>query len=558
MYVTGRISPILMSVCVFAVCIAGCPLETASQGGSNPDSGLGAPATPSGPVVVKGTGFSVTLPDSAESYDVGVAFPGATFEASFSDALGYSYLIYTVHADSIASFSADDANSSVQFVGSAQTSSGDFIILAETPSVAEALAELADGQLLLVGTQYDNPLKNIIFASIDLAGTDGTSLEENANDGVPILVSPASDGYIALDDNTVYSVPNSSSDIRLIAGWGTGDAIMAHDASDFYSTPDVFFLTKIGEYESVAATYIGTSDQFLICPSVIDHDPLYSVTIPCGSILEVEPSSEVPTADFESYYFDNHAREFYLAVTVAPESLPVYSAPTAGSTGISIRYDGMLRTSFGDWLILATGHLQSGTQVNYAYGLLADGRMLMVGTGSGNPLASSFVASISLVGTDGSSIGTATVEGIPALLAPAPDGVVVLDDNSTYRVEGSGELQRLASWTIGSQILVHDATLISQFDPFFLTNRTEWISVEADYVGSARRSTITSLIDVQFGSVEIQLADGSEWRVAFTDEAEAESWRVGDSVATIEDSASFLGHTMLRISTGQTLIVEPN
>lgn len=557
MFVTGRISTILMSACAFAVCIAGCPQETAPQGGSNADSGLGAPSTLSGPVVVKGNGFTVTLPDSAEPYDVGVAFPGATFEASFTDVLGYLYLIYAVREDSIATFTSDDASSSVRFTGTARTASGDFIILAETLSVADALAQLADGQLLLVGTDIDNPVKNIVFASIDLGGTDGNSLDEDWSEGVPSLVTPASNGYIVLDDGTVYSVTDPS-DLRLIAAWGSGDAIMAHDASDFFSSPDPFFLTKIGEYESVAATYVGTSEEVLICPFVLDHDPQYSLTIPCSIVLQAERSSEVPTADFESYYFDDYADEVYIVVSFPPESLPVYSAPSSGQSGTSYRYDGLLRSSFGDTLLLATAHLENGSEVLYAYGLLADGRVLAIGTEVGNPLATSFFGSVDLAQTDGSSIGTAPVEGIPALLAPAPDGLVVLDDNSTYRVKESSDLQRLAAWSPGSSILVHDATLISRFNPFFLTNRTEWISVEADYVGVARRSTITSLTDLEFGSVEMRLADGSDWRVAFSDEAEAETWRVGDDVATVEDSTSFLGHRMLRISTGQTLIIEPN
>lgn len=295
----------------------------------------------------------------------------------------------------------------------------------------------------------------------------------------------------------------------------------------------------------------------LVCPFVLDEDPLFTLTIPCGTI-RAEPSSEVPTADYEMYFFDDDRGQTYIVVTVAPESLPTYSAPGTAQTGVSFRYDGMMQTSSGDLLVLATAHLQTGDWVNYAYGLLADGRMLMVGTGDSNPLTSSFMGSISLADTDGRNIGTAPVEGIPALLAPAPDGLVLLDNNTAYRVTGSSELQRLASWEPGATILVHDASLISYFCPFFLTNRSEWVSVEADYVGVSSQSTIESVTDLEYGSVEIALADGSDWRVAYTDEGEAKSWQAGDEVAVIEDSGSFLGHTMMRLSTGQTLVVEPN
>jgi len=492
---------------------------------------------------------------------VGLEIPGATFQAIYTDDLDYLYIIYTIDVGSLALFSADESNASTRFDGTGRTSSGDFILLAtargQYGDLTGAMAELADGQLLFVGTDTSHPAKNLIFASIDLADTDGTSLEENASDGVPLLVSVTKDGFVVLDDDSAYRVTDPA-DLQQLAGWASGDAIMAHHASDFFSSPAPFFLTKVAEYESVVGEYIGTGESALVCPFVLDEDPLFTLTIPCGTILRADPSSEVPTADFESYYFDDQATEFYYVVTVAIESLPTYSAPGTAQTGISLRYDGMMRTSSGDLLVLATGHLQTGLWVSYAYGLLADGRMLMVGTGDDNPLTTSFMGSISLADTDGSNIGTAPVQGIPTLLAPAPVGLVVLDNGTAYRVTGSAELQRLVSWEPGSTILVHDASLISYSRPFFLTNRSEWISIEADYVGVFTQSTIESVTDLEYGSVEILLGDGSDWSVAYTDEGEAKSWQAGDEVAVIEDSGSFLGHTMMRLSTGQTLVVEPN
>ncbi len=530
-----------------------------------PDSGRENPGTPAGPVQVKTAGFSVTLPSSAEPYDAGLEIPGATFQASFTDQLDYMYIIYTIDVGSLALFSGDESNRSGRFDGTGRTSSGDFIILATLPSqyreqygnYTAAIAELADGQLLCVGTDTWNPAKNIVFASIDLVNTDGTSLEDDASEGVPLLAAPTKDGVVVLDDDSAYRVTDPA-DLRQLAGWAVGDAIMAHDASDFFSTPDIFFLTKIGEYESVAAEYIGTGESALACPFVLDEDPLFTLTIPCGTILRAEPSSELPTADYEMYFFDDEKGQTYVVATFTAESLPTYSAPVAAQTGISFRYDGMMRTSSGDLLVLVTAHLQTGDWVNYAYGLLADGRMLMLGTGASNPLARSFMGSISLADTDGRDIFTAPVEGIPTLLAPAPDGLVVLDNNTAYRVTGSTELQRLVSWEPGTTILVHDASLISYSRPFFVTNRSEWVSVEADYVGVSSQSTIESVTDLEYGSVEIVLTDGSDWRVAYTDEGEAKSWQAGDEVAVMEDSGSFLGHTMMRLSTGQTLVVEPN
>jgi hypothetical protein len=538
----------------FAVSIGGCSQQPLELG----QAALGMPA---GPVQVSGAGFSVTLPSSAAPYDVGLQIPGATFQAAYKDDLAYLYIIYTIDAGSLAQFSGDENNASVRFDGTGRTSSGDFILLATVPAqygdLAAVEAVLADGQWLCVGTDASNPARSIVFASIDLANTDGTSLEQNASGGVPLLVSTTNDGLIVLDDDSVYKIADVG-DLDQVAGWASGDAVMPHGASDFFpSSPELVFLTKIGEYQSVVAEYIGTGESILVCPFVLDEDPLFTLTIPCGTVLRAEPSSEIPTADFESYYFDDQASEFYGVVTVAPESLPIYSTLGTAHTGISLRYDGTMQTSSGDRLVLATGHLQTGLWGKYAYGLLGDGRMLMVVTGKDNPLAGTFIASIDLAGTDGSNIGTAPVQGIPTLLAPAPDGLVVLNDNTAYRVSASTELQRLASWQAGATILVHDASLISALSPFFLTNRSEWVSIEADYVGVISQSTIETVIDPEFGAVELLLADGSNWGVAYGDEGEAKAWRAGDQVAVLEDSDSFLGHTMIRLSTGQTLVVEP-
>ncbi|MCK4342041.1 MAG: hypothetical protein KAY37_10000 [Phycisphaerae bacterium] len=243
---------------VVAVSIGGCPQQP--------------PGTAAGPVEVKGAGFSVTLPSSAEPYDVGLDIPGATFQAFYTDDLDYVYSIYTIDVGSLAMFSGDESNHSIRFDGTGRTSSGDFILLATLPSqyreqygdYTAAMAELADGQLLCVGTDTWNPAKNIIFGSIELVDTDGTSIEENASEGVPLLVAPVEDGFVLLDDDSAYRVTDPG-ELRQLAGWAVGDAIMAHDASDFFSSsPDPFFLTKIGEYESVSAEYIDVAERATI------------------------------------------------------------------------------------------------------------------------------------------------------------------------------------------------------------------------------------------------------------------------------------------------------
>jgi hypothetical protein len=193
----------------------------------------------------------VTLPDSAEPLDIGAGFPGATFLESYQDRNNNLYIIVAVPSDSIATFSKNDDRSSVRYTGTGRTSSGDLILLGSTQSVAAAFAQLADDRILMIGTNEDNPIRDNVFASIDLEGTDGTLTEEE--EGTP-RITEIQDGVVMLDDGTAYNV-TAETELAVIKDWNAGDAVLVHSASDF-GWP--YFLTKIGEYDSVVAT--GTSD----------------------------------------------------------------------------------------------------------------------------------------------------------------------------------------------------------------------------------------------------------------------------------------------------------
>ena len=240
-----------------ALLIAGCPQPQGDQ---------------SEAVRVAGPGFSVTLPASAVAVDPGVGIPGATFQAFYEDDLGYLYAVYSIDVGSLAVFSGDEANPSFRFDGTGTTSSGDFVILATVPGqygdVTAAMAQLADGQLLYVGVDASNPMRNVVFASIDLADTDGTAIEDNAADGVPLLAAPVKGDLLVLDDQSVFRV-SGSADLLLTRNWSIGDPIMWHDSADFSWLITEFFLTKVGQWESVSADYVGLADLLTI-ESVVD------------------------------------------------------------------------------------------------------------------------------------------------------------------------------------------------------------------------------------------------------------------------------------------------
>lgn len=234
---------------------------------------LGCPPQPStgpggtGSVQLEGPGFSVVLPSGTKPLNVWVDMPGASYQALYEDELAHRYAFLVIGTNSIPSFSGDENNSSTRFDGTGLTSTGDFIIVATSKEtygdLASAYAELADGQLLVIGTEATNPVRNIVFASIDLFDTDGAGIEQGAEEGLPRLAAPTTGDVVLLDDGVAYKVLGSA-ERRRVSRWGIGNAIMTHEATGFVLATDPFFLTKIGEWQSVSANYLGVADRATI------------------------------------------------------------------------------------------------------------------------------------------------------------------------------------------------------------------------------------------------------------------------------------------------------
>lgn len=291
----------------------------------------------------------------------------------------------------------------------------------------------------------------------------------------------------------------------------------------------------------------------LTCPYTLDDDPGYTVTIPCGS-LRAEPSAEIPNSTFECYLFDDEWQHVYIVASVPWAAMLQAANPTA-QFGVAFRYDGIMRSSTGDVLVLATGRLSTGALVSYAYGALSDNRLLMLGTEVSNPYSASFFGSVDMADTNGDVLLSPPPGAFLSLAAPVPDGIVLLSDNNVYRV-GGADVARITSWQPGASILVHEASPAFTYKPFFVLNTAQWISVPADYVAVAELSSITSIETPEYSAPKIHLANGGSWRVAYSDEARIAAWAVGSPVAVFDDEASFLGQTMLHLPTGRAVVVE--
>jgi len=233
--------------------VAGCPQNTEDTSRSSP----------TGAVVVGNASFSVSLPTSSKPITFEFGIPGATFLKTLTDSSDHLYIVYTIPADSVASFDSSAVDFSTVYNGVGRTSSGDFVVFTTATNASSelcsALALLSDGQFLYVGTDCSNPARTSVFASIDLADTDGASLSDVAKTGVPTLSSPAPSGVVVLSDDSAYRV-SGPTDTRQVAAWARGDAVYPYEAGQFVpSAGHPFFLMNIGEWRSVPASYVGVA-----------------------------------------------------------------------------------------------------------------------------------------------------------------------------------------------------------------------------------------------------------------------------------------------------------
>lgn len=274
---------------------SGCGSGDGLGGGDNAQS----PDPATRPLVLDSPrGFKVTLPAGSTVETLDAPLPGATYQAAYGDELGNLYIIFTYPADSIPSFSAGLADT--RFDGAGETASGDFLIIvsgsSEFNETVVAVAKLANDEYLYVGTDATNPLASVVFASIDLVGTDGRDLEQDGSeDALPSLNLPA-DGFLVLADAAVYEVSSPQS-LQQIAAWSAEDKILVTSA-DSFDTFEPFFLTRIGEWVSVSARYVDEASFLTIDSTLPGETAPLLILLNDGTIWEPAYGQSNETARF--------------------------------------------------------------------------------------------------------------------------------------------------------------------------------------------------------------------------------------------------------------------
>ena len=124
---------------------------------------------------------------------------------------------------------------------------------------------LANGDFLMVvvvGTSFDQDIQLVagdIFLSIDLQDTDGSGYIDFLAAGANVLQVRPSDGYIVLEDDSVWFV--GTDDDAVVAFWNDADLVLR-------GTPDNSFddamFTSMVSWESVDARLCGTGIQAVV------------------------------------------------------------------------------------------------------------------------------------------------------------------------------------------------------------------------------------------------------------------------------------------------------
>ena len=156
-----------------------------------------------------------------------------------------------------------------QLNGPVTTSTGDFLLSVNVEGSGVegegAIGMLANGDFLMVvvvGTSFDQDIQLVagdIFLSIDLQDTDGSGYIDFLAAGANVLQVRPSDGYIVLEDDSVWFV--GTDDDAVVAFWNDADLVLR-------GTPDNSFddarFTSMVSWESVDARLCGTGTQAVV------------------------------------------------------------------------------------------------------------------------------------------------------------------------------------------------------------------------------------------------------------------------------------------------------
>lgn len=252
--------------------------------------------------VTDAPGFTITLPCGSTLQSEAPPGANVAWFRDYADPNGVHYLLIVLPPNSFQASVGDPGN--FRFVGSIRTTAGDRMVRTETvassnQSIQNAIGLLASGSLLSTSV---GPLAGagsaagVVFASVDLLGTDGAGIDALAKQGAPTLLAPATDLLALLSNKAVYRL--ASTVAPDVPTWASGDSILVHRNMSFTSTPQAFFLTQIGQWISMPADYVGQASLLTI--AAINH-PLVGdtqIVLSDASIWNVLPADNYQLTDW--------------------------------------------------------------------------------------------------------------------------------------------------------------------------------------------------------------------------------------------------------------------
>lgn len=221
------------------------------------------------PRLLEGPGFSLTIPPGFKSPEDEPPYPSYSFWRFYTDEFNdVSIAVGVLDAASTGTSTAAE-NYSMRIKGAVLTASNDFLLNCRMrmnelyrDEAEGAVGLLADGNtlVLVVGSLYfdggDELTAQMVFQSVNLAGTNGRDLEKRWRDAAPRIRVKADNDLLVLSDGSVWQL-NSTATFGAKSefnSWRRGDAVIPQMVNDYFLSHEE--LVHVGNWRPIAVDYL--------------------------------------------------------------------------------------------------------------------------------------------------------------------------------------------------------------------------------------------------------------------------------------------------------------
>lgn len=221
------------------------------------------------PRLLEGPGFSLTIPPGFKSAEDQPPYPSYSFWRFYTHEFDDVSIAVGVLDAASTGTSTVAENYSMRIKGAVLTATDDFLLNCRMRTdefyrdeAEGAVGLLADGKslVLVVGSPYfdggDELTAQMVFQSVNLAGTNGRDLEKRWRDAAPRIRVKADNDLLVLSDGSVWQLTSTATfgAKSEFNSWRRGDSIIPQMVNDYFRSHEE--LVHVGNWHPIAVDYL--------------------------------------------------------------------------------------------------------------------------------------------------------------------------------------------------------------------------------------------------------------------------------------------------------------